>query len=75
MDFTDAWRAGRNLVFVVAVIIIIVFGALVKRISVQAHREWVAQCIISNVDYRPREGLRAYCESQYYIAKDAGNAP
>ena len=74
-DFAGPMRAVRNMMIVIVIICLITVGAFWKRLSVQAHNEWVARCIIANVDYRPPEGLRAYCENQYYKAKDAGSAP
>lgn len=73
-DFAGAMKAARAAIVVAVIVVVIIIGALTKRLSVQAHNEWVARCIIANVDYRPNEGLRAYCENQYFTAKDAGNA-
>lgn len=68
-------RQYRVVIVILALALLVTIGAFTKRLSVRDHNEWVARCIISNVDYRPNEGLRAYCENQYYQAKDAGSAP
>ncbi len=65
-DFAGPMRAAQIVVVIAFVMLCVIIGALTKRLSVQAHREWVANCIIQNVDHRPHEGLRAYCENLYY---------
>lgn len=61
-DFAGAMKAARNLVYVLFIAVVCFILALCHRIDVQAQNEQVAKCIINNVDYRPPEGLRTYCE-------------
>lgn len=64
-DFADAFIMARRTVFLFIAIMLIAITALITRLHNGERREWIANCIIQNVDYRPNEGLRTYCENLY----------
>jgi hypothetical protein len=54
------------LFWILLIMFVIAMGAFRWGRAMDIHSSWVSNCILANADFRPPQGIRSYCEEQYW---------